>query len=154
MEYYECSARHALDYIMVNGIYLESQYKFKGKTSNKRMISGERIRIEKIQYFSSTPSKNQVKKILQKGHPILAEIYMSPSFSSHRGEHVYRTDPGKPKNGMHSIVVIGTGYDNGDLYCEIRNSWGSEWGAGGNAKVLASFVHLVGYIEGAYLEDE
>ncbi|EYU39190.1 hypothetical protein MIMGU_mgv1a026684mg, partial [Erythranthe guttata] len=65
---------------------------------------------------------------------------------------VYRGPEGKPKDGLHDISVVGIGYDSGDLYVEIRNSFGNNWCDGGYAKILAKYVSFDCHVDGAYIE--
>lgn len=53
--------------------------------------------------------------------------------------------------GTHSVTIIGFGIENGTKYYLIKNSWGSNWGTDGYAKVKRNLLKRLAIAIGAYM---
>ncbi|KAL7107790.1 hypothetical protein ACP275_06G076700 [Erythranthe tilingii] len=156
MDFYTISIEKGLKdlfkFLQSDGVCLERRLKYvKRVQKDKRPIPGERIKIDKVTYVAHNPSASDVKKILMKGHPIMAVMYAPDEFEEHHGEEVYNTGPGLDMDCVHMVAVTGVGFD-GVVYYDIVNSWGSSWGNGGRCKVARDLVWLLAYIDGVHLE--
>lgn len=59
--------------------------------------------------------------------------------------------PGEREKGAHSVIIIGFGIENGIKYYLIKNSWGSDWGTEGYAKVKRDLFRRLTIAIGAYI---
>lgn len=59
--------------------------------------------------------------------------------------------PGEREKGAHSVAIIGFGIENGTRYYLIKNSWGSDWGTEGYAKVKRDLLRRLTIAIGAYI---
>ncbi|MCD4794205.1 MAG: T9SS type A sorting domain-containing protein [Bacteroidales bacterium] len=84
-----------------------------------------------------------------------AAVYVTTDFQNYSGDifsDASTTCPGSPcsyTTTNHAISLVGWGYDSGELYWILRNSWGTGWGEGGymriqweSARVACSVAYL------------
>ncbi len=84
-----------------------------------------------------------------------AAVYVTTNFQNYSGDifsDASTTCPGSPcsyTTTNHAISLVGWGYDSGELYWILRNSWGTGWGEGGymriqweSARVACSVAYL------------
>ena len=79
----------------------------------------------------------QMRRLLTAHKPIVIAFSVTPSFQNltHRTE-VWSSTKEEPILGGHAVVIIG--YNQAEQSFELMNSWGSEWGNGGFAKISYS----------------
>ncbi|KAL8064260.1 hypothetical protein ABFX02_01G078800 [Erythranthe guttata] len=159
MNYYSINCVDELfEYVKVHGSCLEKHREYVGTVQkDPKMSRGPKIKIDDFIYITDT-SPVEIKKILEGGHPILALVFNAPSLDNHIGEHVYRAECGKSSDGLHMVLLLGidveTYQGKKDLYYEILNSWGDNWGYGGFGNILSDLVYPVAYFVGTHLQDE
>ncbi|EYU24984.1 hypothetical protein MIMGU_mgv1a016999mg [Erythranthe guttata] len=58
-------------------------------------------------------------------------------------------------SGSHIVLIVGYGVDaQGYDYWIVQNTWGSDWGDKGFAKVRCGLVSIQSYADGVFLEDQ
>jgi len=93
--------------------------------------SGARVSSSTYDYSCSLSKLTQL--VVEKG-AVLVGVYASDaSFSAYNGQGVYDACTSTNKN--HAVLVVGYGTEDGVDYWLVKNSWGSNWGAGGFIKI-------------------
>lgn len=85
---------------------------------------------------------------LEKRQPMLVNVFIHSKFHRYGGGVDDALDCQSYKHG-HTVVLIGSGRENGQEYWLLRNSFGSRWGVGGYWKLNKKancFMESVGYI--------
>ncbi|KAL7107603.1 hypothetical protein ACP275_06G065500 [Erythranthe tilingii] len=140
---------------MKYGIALESKYEFKAcraaDYADQQPLRFPRIFIKKIVMIEDE-SFEHIKWILLR-YPIAGLIIATTELLAWRGKGVYphpAGDPSDPVNSAHAVSMIGWGVEKKIEYFDIWNSWGSEWGHKGRAKIPCHLIKSLCYVKGAY----
>jgi C1A family cysteine protease len=105
---------------------------FRGITAQK---------IDTSQDITQDATVNHIKNALLSGQPIDFGFYVYESFESDETKRTGMMPMPGPKEGIvggHCCVVIG--YDDSKQSFLVRNSWGTEWGIGGNFYMPYAFM--------------
>ena len=71
-----------------------------------------------------------IQEALSNEKPVVAGMYVYPSFQTWSGDGVYAHDPeNERRKDYHAVTIVG--YDDEREAIRIINSWGTEWGDGG-----------------------
>lgn len=75
-------------------------------------------------------------KIVGNVGPITVAIYASPNFQSYASGILDDPLCNSKSRINHAVVIVGYGRENGQDYWIIKNSWGTDWGENGYARML------------------
>ncbi|XP_012851905.1 PREDICTED: cathepsin L-like [Erythranthe guttata] len=152
MEFYGATGTIGLLYAKHKGVSLNSDYPYVGGIQKNHQIpSGPKVRVHKVVAIDDF-RRHKVKKIISKGHPVLAYMDVFESFLDFVGPEVYKENYGK-YSGSHIVLIVGYGVDaQGYDYWIVQNTWGSDWGDKGFAKVRCGLVSIQSYADGVFLE--
>lgn len=71
-----------------------------------------------------------IQEALSNEKPVVAGMYVFPSFYAWEGNGVYKADPTREvAKDYHAVTIVG--YDDANQALKIFNSWGTEWGDDG-----------------------
>ena len=71
-----------------------------------------------------------IQEALSNEKPVIAGMYVYPSFYAWEGNGVYKPDPnGERAKDYHAVTIVG--YDDANEALKILNSWGTDWGDDG-----------------------
>ena len=91
-----------------------------------------------VQYYSTNVA--QVIQVLRNNLPIGLGLELTNSFYRPvNGVIGFETDI-RPDE-LHAVTAVGLGWEHGNPYFLIRNSWGVDWGIHGNAWLPATYAH-------------
>lgn len=76
-----------------------------------------------------------MKRNLTSKGPLAATFNSLPDFFSYRGGIYSAPSSCSSKGIAHSLLIIGFGSENGVDYWLVQNSWGTQWGIDGFAKI-------------------
>jgi IPT/TIG domain/Papain family cysteine protease len=82
-----------------------------------------------------TAAQASIKQALAAGSPVAIDFPVFPDFFNIHSSALYTTTSGANQGGH---MVAAYGYDNDGIW--IRNSWGTGWGAAGDAHISWAFV--------------
>jgi hypothetical protein len=89
---------------------------------------------QKISGFFAIRGPNHAKNVLVRNGPIIAEMFLYPSFDNYRdGSGVYVAPPTARPTGRHYVCV--TGFDEAAGCWFVKNSYGTAWGYAGFARI-------------------
>ncbi|KAL3627511.1 hypothetical protein CASFOL_028874 [Castilleja foliolosa] len=127
------NTQNAFDYIQTNGIRMENEYPYTGKSGTcKRNKAG----LVKISGFQVVPENDQESFMKALAHqPVSLDIE-----GCGRDFHLYKWGVFNGKCGTrltHSVTAIG--YEKN--YIIVKNSWGTGWGENGYMRILRNNGH-------------
>lgn len=71
-----------------------------------------------------------IQEALSNEKPVVAGMYVYPSFYAWEGNGIYKADPRSERaKDYHAVTIVG--YDDANEALKIFNSWGTEWGDDG-----------------------
>ncbi|XP_058195082.1 KDEL-tailed cysteine endopeptidase CEP3-like [Rhododendron vialii] len=142
-ECYTYSLQKTFQWIETNGIRKEVEYPFIAEKCDCRPKSKEEsasaVRIKGVVKVNPRDEVELLKAVWMQ--PIAGAIKITKEFNALKGE-IYEgstnyslTAEGKPRK--HAILIVGYGYDEKEekAYWIIKNSWGTEWGINGYARI-------------------
>lgn len=113
--------------------------KFKTKPPQKCYAAGLKDKI--VLYQRLVPTLNQLRGCLASGYPFVFGFTVYDSFESPavaKSGHAPMPAPNEKAIGGHA--VLGVGYDDGQQWFIIRNSWGPNWGLKGYFTLPYAYV--------------
>ena len=116
----------AFEYIMINGVPLESKYPYRGKEQSCKSVSME----TSILGYYEVPIGNSYE--LQKAvnvRPVAVAIEAGTSEFQNYKSGVFVEDCGHSLD--HGVLLVGYSLSASTPYYIIKNSWGSDWGENG-----------------------
>uniref|UniRef100_M0ZU85 Jumonji domain protein n=1 Tax=Solanum tuberosum TaxID=4113 RepID=M0ZU85_SOLTU len=168
-ECFPCSYNKAYKFAMDYGITVETKYPFmeeRGKCecqSEMRIIKingfqrvSELIKELEEKAIEKLDEKEIIEKLIRQ-QPITCAALHVPSLQLHRGKGVYM---GPTENeiaqvrqketegqvvGKHAMLIVGYGEEEGVEFYLVKNSWGTEWGYQGYAKIKRSALSKLSY---------
>jgi C1A family cysteine protease len=141
-----CKGGHlnnALDYIKSNGLVDEACFPYKADSDVKCETMCAEPKRERIDGFCLLYGEDDIKREILKNGPVIATTQIYSDFLTYKSG-VYHKGEEVPKfSGMHAVKLIGWGVENGsenepnkgNKYWIVENSWGSDWGEKGYARV-------------------
>jgi len=91
-----------------------------------------------VRYYSTDVA--QIVQALRNGVPIGLGLQLTDSFH-HPVSGVIAFETDIRPDELHAVTAVGLGWDHGEFYFMVRNSWGVGWGIQGNAWLPATYVH-------------
>ncbi len=86
-----------------------------------------------IRDYARLTTKNEVRRSLSEGNPVIIGIVVGETFMEAGGEEWtlqdYQADLSDPAAGGHAFVIVG--YDDSAQRFKVMNSWGLNWGENG-----------------------
>ncbi|XP_078523034.1 cathepsin S-like [Lissotriton helveticus] len=122
----------ALEYISENGIMKSEDYKYVERAEKCAYKQKETIKLNMSKFYVLPEESNIAAAVAFEG-PVTVGFAVTEDFQLFSGEGIYDGDCAEEAN--HAIIIIGYGTDDGEDYWIIKNSWGTEWGENGFAKV-------------------
>jgi C1A family cysteine protease len=92
-------------------------------------------------YYSIGKNEYDIQRDIYHWGPCSTGLVIHEDFLEWNGKGVYEWDKTSGVIGGHAVVLMGWGEEGGKKYWIVRNSWGEEWGDGGNFKVLRGENH-------------
>lgn len=130
------------DYAKKNGgLVAESSYKpFDGLTGGECATTVQRDERSAVDFWSLLPNdEEEIKCHLAKVGPVVVGISISGTSLPIYQTGIFKDDRKACtlKNPInHDVLLIGYGTENGTAYWIVQNNWGTQWGLGGNFKML------------------
>ncbi|KAF4653871.1 hypothetical protein FOL47_010268, partial [Perkinsus chesapeaki] len=132
----------ALDYIIKYGIVSADDYPYEGKDQQCKEVAFDKTK----QYLK--PGDLSMKHLIRIGPGDLEGLFLqlqkgpiaiildaeTPEWRSYKGGILESFYCGRDPN--HVVLLVGYGVENGKIYWTIRNSWGTDWGEGGYARII------------------
>ncbi|KAK2972178.1 hypothetical protein RJ640_030723 [Escallonia rubra] len=100
-----------------------------------------RVQIASYVRMGNDATEEDVLRALRR-HPLAGAVDFTPTFRDFRGSGILE-EVGPQKKGRHAFLIVGFGSENGITYYKIQNSWGTNWGENGFAKVRRDLVHSI-----------
>ncbi|XP_059284758.1 ervatamin-B-like [Lycium ferocissimum] len=158
-ECFPYSCTKAFTFAMHPGIVEESKYPFMEARGECKCPSNvETVKIKGFKNVSELNIKDQKQlEGLIKTQPLTCAVPHVSSLREHRGEEIYMgpTDAeveeiNKLKDrgdraGLHAMLIVGYGEENGEEFYLVKNSWGKEWGYRGFAKIKRSIASKLSF---------
>merc|ERR1712113_649662 len=122
----------AMDWIVKNGLPLESEYPYTGKDSSCESHPAA-AQFLSWSYIDSHGSSGEQKLLagLQNEHPISIVVNANNAWQSYHGGILTSSNCPAGNSINHAVQAVGYGTGGGSPYWIIRNSWGSSWGEAG-----------------------
>lgn len=130
---------HAFEYIKYRGaLELSSTYPYTAKTS--KCVYNESRGVAYVKYGSyniSVGNEVELADRLYNVGPISVAFKVLDGFKNyHSGVYSHARCGSGPKDVNHAVLATGYGTEGGEKFWNIKNSWGSSWGAKGYFKIL------------------
>uniref|UniRef100_A0AC35TTN6 Pept_C1 domain-containing protein n=1 Tax=Rhabditophanes sp. KR3021 TaxID=114890 RepID=A0AC35TTN6_9BILA len=132
-------------YMKDHGVVYENSYKYKARRDQCRKVNGTRVYVDQKTYIGI--NENQMKRYLAETGPFSIGVSVIRELYSYRSGvfDPQFNDCEEKSLGMHAMMVVGYGVDNGEDYWLLKNSWGSfgidngyvKWKRGVNACGIA-----------------
>lgn len=135
-----CSGGSALmtyNYIMENGISLDSDYPYKAEEGNCLADETPRSEVKMFGFVNFAGEENLQKALVQYG-PVVVTINASPKTFNFYKDGIYDDLLCDNSKHNHAVLVVGYGTDEelGIDYWIVQNSFSSDWGVDGYIKML------------------
>jgi C1A family cysteine protease len=102
-------------------------------------VYDDAVQYEALTYKRVSVSASGIKSALAAGHPVIIGISIYESFESVGSDGmVPMPAPSEMLMGGHALLVAGYGQKPG--YFTVRNSWGADWGDGGNCYMPQDYL--------------
>jgi len=140
-------------YIERRGLYPEECVPFAGATKAACKTDCEDSRkLKSLSHCVLSSNHAEIKREIYNRGPIVAPMYLHDDFLVYSSGVYSPTQGSQPHYGadghpiIHAVTVLGWGKTKGIPYWLIANSWGSEWGEAGLARVAFDTVLREGYM--------
>uniref|UniRef100_H2ZV95 Peptidase C1A papain C-terminal domain-containing protein n=1 Tax=Latimeria chalumnae TaxID=7897 RepID=H2ZV95_LATCH len=115
------------------GIMEDKDYPYKGMKENCKFNQRASLRVRIVKDKQLASEKSMADEVALHG-PIVIIIDVNGSFNRFNGTGIFYEEDCKG-NGLHAVIVVGYGTENGVDYWIIKNSWGTSWGNVGYARI-------------------
>lgn len=129
------TANNAFDYVYYNGLSYESVYGYTGYESGR--CRGQSPTQNKISnHYKVSRDNNGRLKAAVKQQPVTAAVDATTWQFYSSG--VFHGSGCSESSISHFVTIVGYGYEDGQNFWKIENSWGSNWGSFGYVKLYRS----------------
>lgn len=137
----------SLEFAKQTGLVEESCFPYTGETTKTKCLNKcEDGQVTKLGSYCMVYNPENIKKEILNYGPVVSVTIINVDFLNYKSG-VYKPLPETPKfQGFHAVKVVGWGIDKTDItptgeyqeYWIIQNSWGSDWGENGYARVASN----------------
>uniref|UniRef100_A0A7S3ISI1 Peptidase C1A papain C-terminal domain-containing protein n=1 Tax=Strombidium inclinatum TaxID=197538 RepID=A0A7S3ISI1_9SPIT len=128
---------HAFEYVYhAGGISTETAYPYFAEDHNCTVDSGSFDITVHGSYNITEGDENELQKAVYHAGPVSVAYQVVDGFKDyHSGVYTSDTCNSTTQDVNHAVLAVGYGREAGLDYWLIKNSWGTEWGAGGFFKI-------------------
>ena len=123
------------DYIIANGINLQSNYPFIAKEGQCKAPTFKGVFKKLTKFFKPEPNVLSILQYLQYG-PVVVNHYVPDDFKYYFQGIFATSDCYHQTTINHSAIIVGYDLDTPNPFFRLKNSWGLKWGESGFYKVL------------------
>ncbi|CDW89551.1 cysteine protease [Stylonychia lemnae] len=130
---YNADFNQAFEYVKQNGLYSEEDYPFTGTKNDCKDIDSKKVvMINSYTLVSISDPSSMIEAVFR--NPIVAEIDPSSQLMQmYKSDVINSQECGQ--DAWHKVLIVGWGINEKNEYWIVKNSWGTDWGEQGYAKI-------------------
>jgi len=131
---------HALDHAKIKGLVEESCFPYQGDLEKCEGLCKEQVR-HRIFGYCLLVGEDEIKKEIMKHGPVFSVAQVHVDFLTYKSGIYQKGDDVPRFSGHHAVKIVGWGVETendanrGEKYWIVQNSWGSDWGEKGYARI-------------------
>lgn len=125
---------NAFEYAQNNALMLEADYPYVGVSSGDCMQEDAKGKVKVARYINIVPNDQMQLKIAVSMGPVTAAVSSTdPIFQFYKDGIISSENCGSMVDS--AVTIVGYGQDQEHDYWLVKNSWGTDWGEKGYARV-------------------
>ncbi|XP_053318259.1 procathepsin L-like [Spea bombifrons] len=140
----------AFQYVNEHGLMLSKDYEYTDTTFSCLYKNKDAVNLNITKYYRLTQNEDNISKAVAFDGPVAVSVHISKDFLLYDGG-IFGNDDECSEEILQSMVIIGYKSHCDTHYWLLKNSWGSEWGEDGFARIDikgSSCIKLIAAVAG------